>query len=88
MTPTDRAQRIIDRLSDRIDAQAMRKGADSPHLVATVGVFHRAAGDFERQLERMPFDRDSILYAVRTLRRIVRAHAVMVALRARRNAQV
>lgn len=79
----ERAQRIIDALSERIDAQAMRPGADAPHCVSVVGVFHTYAGNLERAIERMRVV--NLPSHVRTLRRIVETHRIMVALRAIRS---
>ncbi len=78
----ERAQRVLDSLDARLEGQTFKPGADAPHAVAIVGTFHRAAGDVERHLERMPLDRFGIVASVRILRRIVRTHAVMVDLRA------
>ena len=71
-----RVRRIIDKLSARIDQQAMQRGADAPHCVATVGSFHRAAGYLESDAGKLPFA--SVVAHVRILRRVVTTHAIMV----------
>lgn len=85
---SDRAQSIIDRLSERIDSQALRLGADAPHCVSTVGTFHAAAGRLERELQDGEPRPGSVraarmIGALRWLRLCVASHAVMVADRAK-----
>lgn len=78
-----RVRRILDRLSVRLEGQTLRTGADAPHLVSIVGVFHKAAGDIERDLGRMErTSHASMVAMLRALRRIVCSHATMVRMRA------
>jgi hypothetical protein len=80
---TERAQRVLDKLSERIDQQAMRAGADAPHVVAIVGAFHSYAGRFEQRLEGLPMLTVSDCAAeLHVLLRSVRTHALLVAQRA------
>jgi hypothetical protein len=76
----ERAQRCIDRLSARIDAQALRPGADAPHLVSTVGAFHHAAGSLEGRIRQRGAWWSVADYRaeLRILALIVRTHATMV----------
>lgn len=78
----ERAQRIIDALSARIDAQALGLGADAPHCVSTVGAFHRCAGGVEGDLANPRTSRATVCAMIRVLRKFVGNHRLMVAQRA------
>lgn len=78
----ERAQRIIDLLSGRMDDQAMRTGADAPHCVSVYGAFQTAAGDLERILERRIIVVPNVVALVRALAKIQRSHLLMVRMRA------
>ena len=82
---SERAQRVIDLLSGRIDDQAMQRGADTPHCVSTVGTFHESAGRLERAIDRAGrrLSEANAMVWIRSLRRIVASHATMVADRAK-----
>lgn len=75
----ERARRIVDRLSERIDDQAMRKGADALHCVAIVGAFHEAAGRIERTLAGGKTYRPQVMFAMlRALHRMAANHRSLV----------
>lgn len=79
----ERVRAVLDALTERIDAEALGVGADAPHLVATVGSFHAAAGHLERRLERRPYlTATDAAIVLRQLRRVVAAHATMRRLQA------
>lgn len=75
-----RALRILERLDARLEGQTFKEGADAPHVVAIVGVFHREAGNIERTLDSGRSYRAQVLFAMfRALRRMVDTHRVLVA---------
>lgn len=81
-TLQERATAMLERLDARLERQTFEPGADAPHVVSLVGLFHREAGNVERRMERMPLDRFGILTSLRILRRIVSTHAILVRHRA------
>jgi hypothetical protein len=95
-TLADRVRSILDRLDARVEAATFQEGADRPHCVSVVGVFHTMVGRLERDLNgTLPlFDEvHELARRVRQLRRIVRDHYLMVEragmlLRAQRRATV
>lgn len=85
----DRLRRCLDRLTNRIDAQALQRGGDAPHLVSLVGAFHAHAGRLERRIEERPWwllDPADVARDVRVMLRMVAAHATMVRLQRMKNA--
>lgn len=86
-TLLERVERCIERLDARIARQILERGSDAPHCVSVVGVFHTLAGSLERHAlgkDRLPIlDASSAARRIGLLRRVVRDHAVMVAMRGR-----
>lgn len=75
---TERARRVIERLDERLERQTFGKGADAVHVVSVAGVFHRAAGQLESDLENPRVSKANIATMLRVLHRIVDSHRVMV----------
>lgn len=71
----ERAQGILDALSERIEAQTFRPFADLPHVTAIVGAFHRAAGMIEADLDwHCKLGPAKVVCELRALRWLVRNH--------------